>query len=75
MNKSTDCAIITIVGNSMTCIENFRAITYYDNDELKINTYKGSVDLKGKNLCIYYYDAEEILIKGCISSILMDDTV
>ena len=38
-------------------------------------TYKGSVDIKGKNLCIYYYDDEEILIKGCISSIIMDDSV
>jgi sporulation protein YqfC len=69
MEKNTDSAIITIVGNSMTCIENFKSIVCYDNDVLKIKTKKGFVDIKGRNLDITYYDDEEILIKGCIISI------
>jgi sporulation protein YqfC len=73
MEKNTDSAIITIVGNSMTCIENFKSIVCYDNDVLKIKTKKGFVDIKGKNLDITYYDDEEILIKGCITSIEFAD--
>ena len=73
MEKASDSVIITIVGNSMTCIENFKSITYYENDELKINTKKGLVQIKGCNLNICYYDDEEILIKGCINSVVFMD--
>ena len=73
MERASDYVIITVVGNSMTCIENFKSITYYENDELKINTKKGLVDIKGRNLNICYYDEEEILIKGCINSVVFMD--
>lgn len=73
MERASDSVIITVVGNSMTCIENFKSITYYENDELKINTKKGLVDIKGRNLTICYYDEEEILIKGCINSVVFMD--
>lgn len=73
MGKSTESVIITIVDNSMTCIENFKSIMCYEDNELKINTYKGPVEIKGDNLSICYFDDEEILIKGHIHSIIFMD--
>lgn len=66
-------AVITIVGDSTACIENFKSIICYENNSLSLCTHKGIINIKGAGLIISYYDDEEILVSGHITNIEFPD--
>lgn len=73
MKSTSTSPIITIVGDSLICIENFCSIVCYEADKLKVKTAERIVTVYGMNLSISYFDNEEILIKGVISNISFAD--
>ncbi len=61
--------IITAMGRSEVCIENYKGILEYNNALIKILTKIGSIHIEGKNLNIAYFTNEEMKITGMIHNI------
>ena len=61
--------IITAIGKSEVCVENYKGIIEYNTTQIKILTKIGSVHIVGKNLNISYFTSDEMKITGIIQSI------
>ncbi|WP_250277290.1 YabP/YqfC family sporulation protein [[Clostridium] colinum] len=59
--------LITIVGRSKILIENFKNISQYSNEIIKINTNCGVFKVTGKNLFLKELNKNKILIKGTLT--------
>lgn len=61
--------IITALGRSEVCIENYKGILEYNNSLIKILTKIGNLHIEGKNLTISYFTNDEMKITGVINNI------
>lgn len=61
--------IITALGRSEVCIENYKGILEYNNTLIKILTKIGNLHIEGKNLTISYFTNDEMKITGVIHNI------
>lgn len=61
--------IITSIGKSEVCVENYKGIIEYNTTQIKILTKIGRVQIDGKHLNISYFTNDEMKITGMIQSI------
>lgn len=62
-------SVVTILGNTEICIENYRGILEYTECLIRVQTKERQIRLAGKNLKIEYYTNDEMKITGCICCI------
>lgn len=65
----TGAPIITAMGRSEVCIENYKGILEYNDTFIKILSKIGTIKVEGKNLNISYFTNEEMRITGLVSAI------
>ena len=63
---------VSINGNSEIMIENHKGIIEVGCECIKFLTKKNRVAVCGKKLKMFYYNAEDIVINGCIESITFE---
>lgn len=61
--------LLTALGNTEICIENYGGIIEYTDCLIRIRTKTGKIIISGKNLNVDYYTNDEMKIQGRISSI------
>lgn len=61
--------VLTSYGRYRLCIENYRSILEYQEEQIRVQTKTGKIAIKGKNLGIAYYRDECMCIVGEINSI------
>ena len=73
MQLPEDCvhgnALVSIQGQEHVCIENFKGIVSYTEEEIKVLTKRKQICVAGKRLRIDCYTKDEIEISGQISRI------
>ncbi len=62
-------SLITVTANTELLVEGLRGILDYDAETFRVNTVSGIVVVTGRALEIASLTAEEVLIKGKISSV------
>lgn len=62
-------AVVTVLGNSEVCIENYRGIIEYTESLIRVQTKDGKIWISGKRLEIEYYTNDEMKIKGKIDTL------
>lgn len=61
--------LLYFMGSRCLVIENYRSIVKYEDHEIWIQAKNCRVVVKGKHLCIAYYDKEEMKITGAIQAV------
>ena len=74
MNSDIDQALgryslITITGTGEIMVEGLRGILDYDAETFRVNTINGIVVVTGRDLEISALTADEVILKGKISSV------
>ncbi|MCI9440869.1 MAG: sporulation protein [Ruminococcus sp.] len=62
-------SVVTILGDSEVCIENYRGIVEYTECLIRVQTKGKQLRLHGRNLQIEYYTNDEMKITGHICSL------
>ena len=62
---------ISLTGSGEAVIENYKGILQYTDSEILLQSLRGKVLLRGRNLEIVWYTSLEMKITGEISSILL----
>ena len=62
-------SVVTVLGMSEVCIENYSGITEYTDTLVRIRTKHGQRQLKGSCLEIEFYTNDEMKITGSINLI------
>lgn len=62
---------ISLTGSGEAVIENYKGILQYTNSEILLQSLRGKVLLRGRNLEIVWYTSLEMKITGSIFSILL----
>lgn len=62
---------ISLTGSGEALIENYKGILQYTDSEILIQSLRGKVLLRGRNLEIVWYTSLEMKITGSIFSILL----
>lgn len=62
---------ISLTGSEEAVIENYKGILQYTDSEILIQSLRGKVLLRGRNLEIVWYTSLEMKITGSIFSILL----
>ena len=62
---------ISLTGSGEAVIENYNGILQYTDSEILIQSLRGKVLLRGRNLEIVWYTSLEMKITGSIFSILL----
>ncbi len=62
-------AIVSLQGQEHICIENFKGIASYTEEEIRLLTRKKKICITGKRLKIDCYTKDEIEISGCIEKL------
>lgn len=62
---------ISLTGSGEAVIENYKGILQYTDSEILLQSLRGKVLLRGRNLEIVWYTSLEMKIIGAISSILL----
>lgn len=65
-------AKIVVLGTKECLIENYEGIVQYENEKISIKTINGMVMIEGKELHINEIGEGEILIRGKITSVLLE---
>ncbi|SET61399.1 sporulation protein YqfC [Oceanobacillus limi] len=60
---------ITIIGQLHVYIENHKGLVVFTDEELKLKTTKGYIQIKGSSFVIKMMLPEEILLEGKISDV------
>jgi sporulation protein YqfC len=60
---------ITLIGDIQMLLENYGGIIQYNDELLRLKVREGEVIVKGKNLTIKHFLADELLIEGKIFSV------
>lgn len=66
-------AVIRIIGNFEIYISNYRGITEYTGDLVRIQTKCDQICVTGETLCVEYYTNYEMKISGKIHTIEFSD--
>ena len=62
---------ISLTGSGEAVIENYKGILQYTDSEILLQSLRGKVLLRGRNLEIVWYTSLEMKITGSISNILL----
>lgn len=62
---------ISLTGSGEAVIENYKGILQYTDSEILLQSLRGKVLLRGKNMEIVWYTSLEMKITGSIFSILL----
>lgn len=62
---------ISLTGSGEAVIENYKGILQYTDSEILLQSFRGKVLLRGRNLEIVWYTSLEMKITGSIFSILL----
>ena len=60
---------VTILGFEEMLIENYKSILEYEEFYIKINTYKGAININGFNLRLKEMTGDDIMVLGKIDSL------
>lgn len=66
-------SVIRIIGDFEMCIGNYRGITEYTEDLIRIQTKCEQIRVTGEKLCVEYYTNYEMKITGKIQNIEFTD--
>ena len=61
--------ILTITGTDELCVENYRGITEYTDQIIRLQTRRGQIKIGGRKLEVIYYTNDEIDDSGHIRTI------
>ena len=61
--------ILTITGTDELCVENYRGITEYTDQIIRLQTRCGQIKIGGRKLEVIYYTNDEMMIHGHIRTI------
>lgn len=64
---------LTITGFEELLVENYKGILEYEDFFVRVNTYIGIININGFNLVLENMNDENIIIKGKIESIEIDN--
>lgn len=62
-------AVVTVLGDFEVCIENYRGITEYTENLVRVQTKGGQIRLCGKRLQVEYYTNDEMKVTGKIDTL------
>lgn len=65
-------SILTVTGSSSLCIENYKSIQFYSQENIRILTRAGRIRICGKALKIQYYTCDEMGISGHFHEIVFE---
>ena len=66
-------SLITVLGTSEVCIENYRGILEYTENLIRVQTKERMIKLTGKHLQLEYYTNDEMKITGRIHTLEFAD--
>lgn len=66
---SNGAPILTITGTDELCVENYRGITEYTDQIIRLQTRCGQIKIGGRKLEVIYYTNDEMMIHGHIRTI------
>ena len=66
-------AKVVILGNQECLIENYNGIIQYENEKIRLKTRSGIVMIEGNNLHINEIGEGEMLIKGKITNLMLEE--
>lgn len=69
----TGDSCITVNGSSELMVENHKGIIEVTSECIKLLTKKNRITITGSGLRIFYYNADDIVINGCICSIVFEN--
>lgn len=61
--------ILTIIGTNDLCVENYRGMTEYTDQIIRLQSKSGQIKITGKKLEVIYYTNDEMKIHGHIRTI------
>lgn len=61
--------ILTINGTNDLCVENYRGMTEYTDQIIRLQSKSGQIKITGKKLEVIYYTNDEMKIHGHIRTI------
>lgn len=61
--------ILTIAGTNDLCVENYRGMTEYTDQIIRLQSKSGQIKITGKKLEVIYYTNDEMKIHGHIRTI------
>ena len=61
--------ILTITGTNELCVENYRGMTEYTDQLIRLQSRCGQIKITGKKLEVIYYTNDEMMIHGHIRAI------
>ena len=64
--------LLTFLGRTRVRIENYRSILIYSETGIRIQGKRYQVTVTGKNLCIRWYDRDEMEITGRFESVTFE---
>lgn len=64
--------IITVTGQHVILIENYRMLMSFTEQEISVKVQKGLLRIRGIRLYINYYTPEEMEIRGSIQTISLE---
>lgn len=64
--------LLTFLGSGAVLIENYRSILLYSETCVRIQGRRSQLEITGKNLCIRYYDKDEMKITGRMETVIFE---
>lgn len=64
---------MVLLGKKEFLIENAKGIIEYENNKIRVNTLNGEINIEGENLVINEMGEGELLVRGKIKSILLEN--
>ncbi|MDO4325549.1 MAG: YabP/YqfC family sporulation protein [bacterium] len=61
--------LLSFTGSRCLVVENYRSIVKYEDNEIWLQAKNCRVVVRGRHLCIAYYDKEEMKITGAIQAV------
>lgn len=61
--------MVTVLGDFEVCIRNYRGITEYTEELVRVQTKGGQIRLTGRRLQVQYYTNDEMKVTGKIRTL------
>jgi sporulation protein YqfC len=61
--------LVTIVGNSEICVENYKGIIEYSPERIRLNTACGVFKIEGKKLVLKRITSEVMKVEGVLTNV------
>jgi sporulation protein YqfC len=66
--------VLHITGNERLLMENHKGLLEYGRTKIRIASTAGTVEIDGENLAIEAVGHDEVLITGCLKSVILNKT-